>query len=330
MFTGCGIQTSTGFASDEPVTGSIFAMDTVMDFSIYGEQELLDKVEERVQELESKLSVTDENSEIYAINHNGTGSVSSDTAYLIKNALQVCEKTDGALDISIYPVVRAWGFTTGEYAVPDDETINSLLSNVDYTKVDFNEDTSEVTIPSGMEIDLGSVAKGYTGDEIIALLKENGVTSALLNLGGNVQTLGSKPDGSSWRIGVQDPQSDKYILALDIENKAVITSGGYERYFEEDGETYWHIIDPATGRPARNGLISVTIIGESGLMCDSLSTSLFIMGLEKSENYWRENGGFDAVFVTDEGEILVTEGLEGRFSVPEDSGYDGEVTVIRK
>jgi thiamine biosynthesis lipoprotein len=170
-----------------------------------------------------------------------------------------------------------------------------------------------------MEIDLGSVAKGYTGDRVIELLRENGVTSALLNLGGNVQALGTKPDGSPWRVAVQDPSGDGCLGVLEIDDQAVITSGGYERYFVEDGVTYWHIIDPADGAPARSGLISVTIVGDSGLLCDGLSTSLFVMGLEDAAQFWRENGGFEAVFVTESGQILITEGLQERFSLLEDT-----------
>ena len=207
------------------------------------------------------------------------------------------------------------------------EEAQALLAHVDYTKIDFDRKQSAVTLPPDMEIDLGSVAKGYTGDQILSLLREADVTSALLNLGGNVQALGSKPDGSPWRIGVQNPLGDGYIGVLEVTDQAVITSGGYERYFVEDGKTYWHIIDPATGAPAHSGLISVTIIGGSGLMCDGLSTALFVMGLEDAAQFWRETGNFEAVFVTEDGQITITEGLTDRFSLEDESPFD-EVAVL--
>jgi thiamine biosynthesis lipoprotein len=315
-------------AVTEAVTGTIFAMDTVMDFTIYGDESLLTDAEQYIYNLEDKLSVTDENSEIYAINQTGSGVLSEDSADLLAKALDICDLTGGALDLSIYPVVRAWGFTTGNYGIPSDDELAELLSHVDYRSIDFDESTATVTLEPDMEIDLGSVAKGYTGDRVIELLRENGVTSALLNLGGNVQALGAKPDGSPWRVAVQDPSGDGYLGALEIENQAVITSGGYERYFVEDGVTYWHIIDPATGAPARSGLISVTIVGDSGVLCDGLSTSLFVMGLDKATELWRSRDDFEVIFVTDDGQVFITEGLENSFTLLSDTVED--VTVLRR
>lgn len=317
-------------ADGELVTDVLFAMDTVMELKIYGTGELLSSAEARIKELEAKLSVTDENSEIYAVNRDGSGTLSGDTAELLGKALELCGRTEGALDLSIYPVVRAWGFTTGEYGVPEPETLQELLPHVDYTKIVFEEEERRVTLEPGMEIDLGSVAKGYTGDQLVSLLREGGVTSAWLNLGGNVQVLGSKPDGSPWRIAIQSPFGDGYVGVLEISDQAVITSGGYERYFEEDGQTYWHIMDSATGAPARSGLVSVTIVGDSGLLCDGLSTALFVMGLEKAADFWRENGGFEAVLVREDGETFITEGLEDRFSILNQGAGLGEVSVIRR
>jgi thiamine biosynthesis lipoprotein len=302
-------------------------MDTVMELTVYGGEEALAAAEARIRELEGELSVTDEDSEIYALNRTGSAALGQDAAELLGKALALCGQTGGALDVSIYPVVRAWGFTTGEYGVPDTQTIQELLAHVDYTQVTLDEDSGQASLPAGMEIDLGSVAKGYTGDQVIALLRREGVTSALLNLGGNIQTLGNKPDGSPWRIGVQDPVGDGYVGILELTDQAAITSGGYERYFEEDGQTYWHIIDPATGAPARSGLISVTIVGDSGMVCDGLSTALFVMGLDAAAQYWREVGGFETVLIDEDGQIFITEGLEGKFT-PTDAESE-DIQVIR-
>lgn len=278
--SGTGKNTSKSTAS-EPESIDFFAMDTTIKFSAYGDKKVLKGAKKVLTDLEKKVSVTDSGSEIYHINQNGSGTLTGDVSDLMQKALQMCTQTDGALDISIYPIVKAWGFTTGDYQVPDKSTIQSLLPMVDYTKVEFDKTTGNVTIPSGMTIDLGSIAKGYAGQQSAQYLRDNGVKSALLNLGGNVQTIGSKPDGSPWKVGIKDPNGDTPMMVLSITDQAVITSGGYERYFEQDGHTYWHIMDPATGHPADSGLCSVTIVGDDGGTCDALSTSLFVMGLEK-------------------------------------------------
>lgn len=335
---GCGTQTeksggdTTAAYAEETAdvnSSTIFAMDTVMDLTIYGDAAVLDHAEERILHLESLFSVTDPASEIYTLDHTGACVLSEETGELLEQALALCGRTGGALDISIYPVVRAWGFTTGSYQIPSDEEISELLESVDYTKIQYDPITKTAQLPDDMEIDLGSIAKGYTGDKLIELLRNSGVSSALINLGGNVQTLGSKPDGSPWRIAVRDPMGDGYIGILEAVDKAVITSGGYERYFEQDGEVYWHIIDPSTGQPAKNGLLSVTIVGDSGALCDALSTSLFVMGAEDAAAFWRSSDDFEAVFVDEGGNITITEGLENSFSLSS-SQAGASVSVLRR
>ncbi len=277
-----------------------------------GDGSLLDRAEARVRELEAQWSVTEENSEICALNRGGRAELSPETAELLGAALDMCRRTDGALDISTYPVLRAWGFTTGEYSVPGGEAIAALLPLVDYGRVAL--EAGAAALPPGMEIDLGSVAKGYTGDALAALLKQGGADSALLDLGGNIQAVGSKPDGSPWRVAIRDPAGDGNIGVVEVADQAVVTSGGYERYFEEDGVRYWHIIDPATGWPARSGLASVTVVGESGLLCDGLSTALFVMGREGALEHWRQHRDFEAVLVSEDGSVTITAGLEERFT----------------
>lgn len=328
LLSGCGNQAPTE-TPDQLQTATVFAMDTVMDLTIYGNKSVLEKAESRISELEEQLSVTDESSEIYRLNHTGSGVVSADTSALLEQSLDLCKRTKGALDISIYPVVRAWGFTTDSYEVPSGETISALLEHVDYRAIQYDAQSKSVSLLDGMEIDLGSVAKGYTSDVLIELLRESGVESALLNLGGNVHALGEKPDGSPWRVAIQDPQSDVYFGVLEIRDQAVVTSGGYERYFEQDGNIYWHIIDPATGYPARSGLLSVTIVGDSGVICDGLSTSLFVMGLEDAAAFWRSSDDFEAIFMDESGNITITEGLDGCFSLADSYSQNG-LTVLRR
>lgn len=316
-------------SAETPSTATVFAMDTVMDLTVYGgDEELLGQAEERILELEGLFSVTSETSELHTLNQEGAAVLSEDTAQLLRRGLDLCGRTGGALDLSIYPLVRAWGFTTGAYRIPEEQERAALLERVDYTQIRVQD--SEASIPSGMEVDLGSVAKGYTGDALEELLRAGGVTSALLNLGGNVQALGSKPDGSPWRIGIQDPEGESYLGVLELNDQAAITSGSYERFFVgEDGNTYWHIIDPATGAPAVSGLTSVTIVGDSGLTCDALSTALFVMGLDRAVEFWRQSEDFETILITEDGGIYVTEGLEGSFSLAEGEG-SREMTVVRR
>lgn len=359
-FALCACKPGTGNA--EPHGVSFFAMDTYMDFRIYANAEAGEGARNIVQEIERRVSVTAPESEIARVNRRETDTVSDQTAQLLKTALELCRFTDGALDISIYPVIRAWGFTLGEfdpekrYPVPSAAETGALLPLVDYSRIQLSggraalpegtvpegmeialpegavPEGMEITLPEGMEIDLGGVAKGYAGREAAAYLRKNGVKSALLNLGGNIQTVGAKPDGSPWRVAVQNPayragafagpESSAYAGVLEIVDQAAVTSGGYQRYFiGTDGETYWHIMDPSTGRPARNGLISATVVADDGALCDGLSTALFVMGPEAAQAFWRQRGDrdFGMALITEGGEILITPGLS--FTLESASGY---------
>lgn len=308
-----------GAADDRTVSRSrdIFAMDTYMNLKAYGSSadEALDAASERIYGLDKILSVTNESSDVCRLNSSGGLSValSEDTVFLLNAAKKYGGMTGGALDITLYPVLREWGFTTGEYRIPSAERLAELLCNVDYTKVEISG--TSAALPADFQVDLGALAKGYTSNEAARILKENGVDSAIMNLGGNVQAVGSKPDGSDWRVAVRDPYApDTDMCVVDIADKAVITSGNYERYFTgDDGRSYWHILDPSDGYPADNGLVSVTIIGDDGLMCDALSTAFFVAGKDIAADIWRETGGFDMILVTDEAEILYTEGISDSF-----------------
>lgn len=325
LLSACG----PGAVKEEPFIEEFLAMDTAMRLTVYGQGagEAAGLARERVLELEALLSVTDENSDICAANRNGGGALHADTAALLERALALCGETGGALDVSIYPVVRAWGFTTGAYRVPEEAELAALLERVDYTRISL--EGTVLTLPEGMELDLGAVAKGWTGDRLMELLRREGITSAIVELGGNVQALGSKPDGSPWRVAVQAPDGSGYAGALEITDCAAVTSGGYQRYFEQDGETYCHIIDPAGGRPARSGLASVTVVAEEGAAADALSTALFVLGRERGEALWRERGGFECVFIGEDGSVAVTQGLEGRFSLY--GAWEGRtLEIVRK
>lgn len=312
LLTGCNSDDSKSEAHSKDV----WAMNTYMTMTAYGKnaETALEKSAGRINSLDSLLSVTSENSDIQRINNSGGEpvEVSDDTAQIIRTAVEYGDRT-GTLDITIYPVLKEWGFTTQDYKIPDNETLDRLLANVDYSAVQL--DGNKVSIPEDYMIDLGAVAKGYTGDKVIAELRENGVESAIISLGGNVQALGLKPDGSEWNVAVKNPfVPDATMCIVSVGEKAVITSGNYERFFTgEDGNNYWHIIDKSDGYPANNGLVSVTIIGDSGIMCDALSTALFIAGTENAIEYYKNNGNFDMILVTDEQKILYTDGISDSF-----------------
>lgn len=206
----------------------------------------------------------------------------------------------------------------------NDVTLKELLKLADVSKIDYDNKSREISFEdAGMEIDLGGIAKGYTSSRIMDIFKEYDVDSGLVNLGGNVQTYRTKTDGSKWRVAVQSPEDEsQYIGVVDVSDKAVITSGGYERYFEQDGKIYHHIIDPATGYPAESGLKSVTIVSDDGTLADGLSTSLFIMGKDKACEFWKAHSDeFDFVLLTDDDSMYISEGIADDYS----SDYEYEV-----
>ena len=315
-----------------------FAMDTAINFTFYCENgnrtgQAYTAMASGLSDLDGLLSVTREDSAVARINRAGGQPVEVDdwTALALSRALELCRVTDGALDITAYPAVKAWGFTQEEHRVPSEEELAELAAGIDYSAVKLEGDT--ITLPEGMEIDLGAVAKGFAGDWLAQQVRNiyPGEDSALLDLGqSTIMAVGSKPEGKPWRIGIVDPaRPENYFAVVELEDMAMGTSGGYQRYFEQDGVTYWHILDPKTAAPARSGLASVTVVSPSALDCDGLSTALFVMGLEEGAQFWRDHPEleFDVIFVTEDGAIYRTAGLEGRFSLAE--GYeDREVTVL--
>lgn len=313
-------------------TVSFFAMDTYMTFTAYGEdaEAALERAQDTIAELEGLWSVTDAGSDIYAVNHSQGEPVVVDsrTEEILSFALAMADKTGGALDPTIYPVLTAWGFTTGENRVPSQKEIMELLAYVGYDKVQIVD--GKVSTEEGTMLDLGAVGKGYAGDETAQVLKENGVTSALLDIGGNIQAIGTKPDGEKWRVGLRDPFSGGALGVILAADQAIVTSGTYERYFvDENGTRYGHILDPATGYPVDNGLASVSVIAGEGKLCDALSTSLFVMGLEDAADYWREHQDFDMILVTEDGAIYLTEEIRDQFTL--ESGHEHmEIHVIEK
>ena len=312
--------------ANESESSELYAMDTVMSLTAYGShaREALDSASAEIQRLDKLFSISSETGDIYRVNRDGEGDLSEDTRSLLASALEYGKDTNGIFDCTIEPVMEAWGFTTKNYRIPSDSELAELLSHVDASTVTLSG--NHVTLPEDVKLDLGGIAKGFTSARVMEVFKNSGVTSGIISLGGNVQTLGTKPDEKLWRVGIQDPNDLNAMFAVvEVSDEAVITSGAYQRYFEEDGVHYHHIIDPRTGYPAESGLTSVTIISPDGTLADALSTSLFIMGPDDASAFWQNHRDkFEAIMMTENGEVLVTSGLADRCKVTN----GGKVRVI--
>jgi len=296
----------------------VIAMDTAMVISTYGKRSTAAAYasEDLIRELESQLSRTEEESAVFRLNGTGT--------------LELGEKAE-----DLFPMLEAADRYCRE-TVPGKARLPKLRELVDGTAVKVTDRTA--ALAPGQSIDLGGIAKGYAADRLTDLFREYEIPRAMATLGGNVLVWGNRPDGTPWRVGVQDParpqEQNAFVGVLLLENAFAVTSGGYQRYFEESGKTYHHIIDPATGFPADSGLTSVTVVadcaGDSdlpGTMCDAFSTALFVMGEERALDFWRNWGGnpFELVLVTEDGRVAVTGGLAEKFDFDTESGYVLEV-----
>jgi thiamine biosynthesis lipoprotein len=282
-------------------------MDTVMSIAAYGEnaESAASEVERRIYELDALWSIGNPSSDISLLNSGRRDAeLNPETDKILREAERVRDMTDGAFDERIFAAAEAWGFYSGEYRVPTQDELRRLISLRD-------------------KIDLGAIAKGYASDEAAELLRDAGISSAIINLGGNVYAIGGKPGGGDWTVGVRDPFNlSKNIVTLKLRDRAAVTSGGYERYFEQDGARYHHILDPRTGYPADAGLASVTVVSESGTLADGLSTGLFVLGKERALELWRENRAlFDLVLIENDGTVTITEGIKK-------AGSSGRLTTV--
>lgn len=301
-------------------TESFTAMNTFMTVSVYSSstkkgQSVCADIQNRIEELEKILSTTLPTSDVYYINHNKKfpEKLKPELLEILKFSSIIYTKTDSAFNPALYPVIREWGFTTENYKVPSDQRIKELLLHTDYSALCNSEYAAGVPINEGMELDFGAIGKGYAADEAVKILQENDIKSALLDFGGNIQTIGRKPDGSLWRVGIKNPWTGNAACALNVESKAVVTSGGYERFFEdENGKRYIHIFDSKTGRPSESDFESVTIITSSGKYADCLSTALFVMGKTAAIEWWKANPDpdFDFILFTKNRDLIYSAGIK--------------------
>lgn len=305
LLTGCG--------APKKESRTVYAMDTVMTLTIYDTGAHADLVlsesQSEIRRLEDMLSVTAPDSEIARLNQGNPEALSSEARSLLRSAMEIAAKTDGAYDPTVYPLVKLWGFYDDDCSVPTADALQEALVHTGYSSVSL--EAGSVTLPGDMGVDLGGIAKGYTAKQVLGAMAAEGVESAIISLGGNVGTLGLKPDGSEWTVAIENPdKSGDYLATLSLgAGYYAITSGAYERYFEQDGKRYHHILDPKTGYPAESGLESVTIVSQDGTLADALSTALFVKGVDKAAAFWREHQEqFDMVLF--DGETLyVTPGL---------------------
>lgn len=325
-------------ADTAPVTQTDFALDTVISITIYDTQkrDVLDKCFARCKEYEALFSATREDSEVWEINHSDgmPVKVSFETASLIQSALYWCEKSGGVLDLTMLPVAEEWHIREQmtrmsenpdyEYYIPDGSTLKELLCHVDYTNAVIYDEQGKIVgyddplsdqisysvqlLDADAAIDLGFIAKGYIADKLKEFMLSEGIESGVISLGGNILLIGEKPDRSPFHIGIQKPFGDagEVITTVDKTDTSVVSSGCYERYFfdDADGRIYHHIFDTKTGTPVQNELFGVTIICNSSLQGDALSTYCYILGLEDGLKLVQSLEDVEAVFVTDDYEVI--------------------------
>lgn len=324
--SGCQNQAPTPAPAPttQPISKNTFLLGTVIDITIYDKQDesIIDKAFARIAEIESKMTINNaETSEIIALN-NASGKnevkVSPDTFFVLEKGKQYSERSNGKFDITIGPVVKLWNIGTEYAAVPENGKLEEAVKLVDYTKLTLNKDNYTAKLETeGMKVDLGAIAKGYAADEVARVLKENGVEHAIINLGGNVMTVGGNPNGNPWRIGIQDPFNPRgeFLGIVPAVDKTVVTSGTYERFFEENGKKYHHILDTTTGYPVDNKLYSVSIVTDISVDGDGLSTTTLLIGLEEGMKLIESLENVEAIFITSDKQVYVSSGLKKDFII---------------
>lgn len=304
LLSGC-----SGLSEKRNLTYTDTLYDTVISVQILdpAKEEVLKGCEKLCRKYDTMFSMTNEESDIYKINHakGAAVEVSQDTITLIKKGIYYSEMTDGAFDITIGAVSQLWDFHAEDPKVPSSKARASARSHVNYKNIILKDNTVMLTDPKAA-IDVGAIAKGYIADRVKEYLEEEGVDHAIINLGGNVQTIGTKADGTDFNIAIQKPfaESGEAIASVKVHDQSVVTTGVYQRYFKtEDGTIYHHVLDPSTGAPCKNNLYSVTIITNSSLTADAMSTVCFLLGYKEGMKLVDQLNNVDAVFITDDGKI---------------------------
>ncbi len=308
LLTGCQ---QTKALEKKSVVG--FYFDTVITLSAYVDDDtVLKEALDECARYEKLFSRTIQGSDIWRINEeSGPVQVSPETIEMLTDALEISKASGGAFDVTVEPETKLWDFSGDTAKLPDAEALKEAATRVDYQKLLIAG--SAVTLPDDMGLDLGGIAKGYIADKLTVFLRNKGVTSALINLGGNVLTVGRRAtDDQPWVVGIQDPkaQTGTNKLTVKAENLSVVTSGNYERFFILNGVRYHHLLNPETGWPVNEGLDSVTILSKSSAMGDALSTACYVLGTEKGMELIKQFDGIDAVFIASDGTVAMTDGAK--------------------
>lgn len=321
--TGCKQPTS----SYTKIEKSGFLLNTVVTITLYdsSDESIIDDAFDKCREYEMIFSRTNENSELYKLNNREVEStddgyiVSDDLASLLQSAYSYSKLSGGAFDLTVEPVSSLWDFTNPEATVPSEESIKESLTHVSYEKVHLNGNTIRFD-DENTRIDLGAIAKGYIADRLKEYLISRGVESAMINLGGNVLCVGEKPNGEPFLVGIQKPFADRneIVATMELKDKSIVSSGIYERYLQVGDNFYHHILNPKTGYPYDNNLVSVTIISDLSVDGDGLSTTVFALGLEEGMKLINSLENVDAVFITDDYTLHYSDGFHDRITVNEE------------
>lgn len=329
IVTSCGKENEARDLVSDPYSRTEFMMGTVVNVKVYneGKEEVLTAVFDRMEELAGKITVDEPGSEVEAINQQAgiaPVAVSEDVYELLEAAYAYSEETRGSFDMTIGPLTELWHIGFDDARKPEQTEIDEALTLVDYRQVEFDEANQTVYLPKqGMRLDLGAIAKGYITDEVVKVLKEHEVDTAIVDLGGNVFVLGHSPraENADWNVGVQDPFETRgeILGSIPVSNQTIVTSGIYERFLEVDGMQYHHLMDPETGYPFDNEIAGVSIISEKSIDGDGLSTAAFSDGLEAGLDYIEQIEGVEAIFVTKDRNVYVTDGLKKGFHLNNDT-----------
>ncbi len=301
----------------------LFAMNTVFTITAYGKKakNALNAAAATIVAIDAMCDPNVETSTCYALNHaeGAQVNVSGQIAEMLTDAKEIYERTDGAYDITVYPLVDLWGFTDGRYYVPLPEEISQVLARLCMDRLTISKfptsGTSAVNLPDYGALSFDSCARGCAANYAIDAMRKNGVESGLVSLAGNIQTLGMKPDRTEWSIGITDPNNPTgYLGILSVGETAVVTTGSYQQYMTSNPK-YHHIFNTKSGYPTSNGLLSVTVICPDGTYADCLSTAMFALGQSRAINYWREYKGFEMVIINSDNEVICTSGLLEQFDL---------------
>lgn len=328
ILVGCNTANTEQSSKVElPISESYFIFDTIVSVRVYDERmddahfESIKAILEHIDETMNRFKEKSEVAHINQLAGQSAVKVSEETFNIIQTAKSYAISSGGKFDPTVGPLVDLWAIGNGGSVVPSDEAIEAAKQLVDYDKLILDKHNLTVELKDkGMTLDLGAIAKGYAADKVAQYLQEQDFHSAIIDLGGNIVAMGSKPNQTAWSIGIQSPEENRgaYLGTLSVEDKTIVTSGIYERYFTFQDKQYHHVLDPFTGFPASHELVSVTIITDESMHADAMSTATFLLGLEEGTAFIEAMDNSEAIFVTRDYKVHLTSGLKDKFKLTRD------------